>query len=79
MNALIIAAVWTRAIISFDRAPVYHKGDFYSQTDNADNISPRLRLTNVAYTHDRTSLTVGMDWTPVMALHPDLMDFSIMG
>ncbi len=55
------------------------EGDFYSQTDNADNISPRLRLTNVAYTHDRTSLTVGMDWTPVMALHPDLIDFSIMG
>jgi hypothetical protein len=53
--------------------------DFYSQTDNAGNISPRLRLANVVYTYDRTSLTAGMDWTPIMALHPDLIDFSIMG
>ena len=53
--------------------------DFYGQTDNAGNIPPRLRLAYIAYAVKRTSLTVGMDWTPVMALHPDLIDFSIMG
>ena len=53
--------------------------DFYGQTDNAGNLPPRLRLANVRYAWGRTSLTVGQDWTPVMALHPDLIDFSIMG
>jgi len=53
--------------------------DFYGQTDNAGNLPPRLRLANARYTTGRTSLTVGQDWTPVMALHPDLIDFSIMG
>lgn len=53
--------------------------DFYGQTDNAGNLPPRLRLANVKYTNDKTSLTAGMDWTPIMALHPDLIDFSIMG
>lgn len=53
--------------------------DFYGQTDNAGNLLPRLRLANVRYTSGRTSLTVGQDWTPVLALHPDLIDFSIMG
>ncbi|MBI3604293.1 MAG: hypothetical protein HY205_07595, partial [Nitrospirae bacterium] len=53
--------------------------DFYGQTDNAGNIPPRLRLAHVKYTNDKTSLTAGMDWTPIMALHPDLIDFSIMG
>ncbi len=53
--------------------------DFYGQTDNAGNIPPRLRLANVKYTNEKTSLTAGMDWTPIMALHPDLIDFSIMG
>lgn len=58
--------------------------DFYGQTDNAGNIPPRLRLANAAYrySYSRTSsttLTVGMDWTPVMSLHPDLIDFSILG
>lgn len=55
------------------------EADFYGQTDNAGNILPRLRLANVKYTHDKTSLTAGMDWTPIMSLHPDLIDFSIMG
>ncbi|HZS12062.1 MAG TPA: hypothetical protein VFA38_07415 [Nitrospirales bacterium] len=53
--------------------------DFYGQTDNAGNLPPRLRLANIAYGYKNTSLTVGMDWTPVMSLHPDLIDFSIMG
>ncbi len=55
--------------------------DFYAATDNAGNISPRLRLAYARYSpnNGNTSLTVGMDWTPVMSLHPDLIDFSIMG
>lgn len=55
--------------------------DFYSQTDNAGNLSPRLRLANVKYSPDsnKTSVTAGMDWTPIMGLHPNLIDFSIMG
>lgn len=53
--------------------------DFYGQTDNAGNLPPRLRLANVRYAVGRTSITVGQDWTPVMALHPNLIDFSIMG
>ena len=53
--------------------------DFYGQTDNAGNLPPRLRLAYVKYTQDKTSLTAGMDWTPIMSLHPDLIDFSIMG
>ncbi len=55
--------------------------DFYGQTDNAGNLPPRLRLANVKYSpnENRTTLTAGMDWTPIMALHPNLIDFSIMG
>jgi hypothetical protein len=53
--------------------------DFYGQTDNAGNLPPRLRLANAGYRYKNTTLTVGQDWTPVMALHPDLIDFSIMG
>lgn len=55
--------------------------DFYSQTDNAGNISPRLRLAYAKYSpnNNKTSITAGMDWTPVMGLHPNLIDFSIMG
>ena len=55
--------------------------DFYSQTDNAGNISPRLRLAYAKYSpnNNKTSLTAGMDWTPIMGLHPNLIDFSIMG
>lgn len=53
--------------------------DFYGQTDNAGNLPPRLRLANASYKYSKTTLTVGMDWTPVMSLHPDLIDFSIMG
>jgi hypothetical protein len=57
------------------------EADFYSQTDNAGNISPRLRLAYVKYSpnNGKTSITAGMDWTPVMSLHPNLIDFSIMG
>lgn len=57
------------------------EADFYSQTDNAGNISPRLRLANVKYSPNgnRTTITAGMDWTPIMASHPNLIDFSIMG
>ncbi|HEY6085109.1 MAG TPA: hypothetical protein VIU63_06910 [Nitrospira sp.] len=55
--------------------------DFYSQTDNAGNLSPRLRLAYAKYSPNsgKTSVTAGMDWTPVMSLHPNLIDFSIMG
>jgi hypothetical protein len=58
--------------------------DFYGATDNAGNLPPRLRLANASYklAHNQTSsttFTFGQDWTPVMALHPDLIDFSIMG
>ena len=53
--------------------------DFYGQTDNAGNLPPRLRLANAAYGWGKTSITVGQDWTPIMALHPNLIDFSIMG
>ncbi|HET6675806.1 MAG TPA: hypothetical protein VFG71_10720 [Nitrospiraceae bacterium] len=57
------------------------EADFYSQTDNAGNISPRLRLANVKYSPNgnRTTITAGMDWTPIMSSHPNLIDFSIMG
>ncbi|MBI4002300.1 MAG: hypothetical protein HY348_11015 [Nitrospira defluvii] len=57
------------------------EADFYSQTDNAGNISPRLRLANVKYSpnNSRTTITAGMDWTPIMSSHPSLIDFSIMG
>jgi len=55
--------------------------DFYSATDNAGNLSPRLRLAYAKYSpnNNKTSITAGMDWTPVMGLHPNLIDFSIMG
>jgi hypothetical protein len=55
------------------------EADFYGAKDLAGNIPPRLRLAYVRYTYEKTSLTAGQDWTPVMALHPDLIDFSIMG
>ena len=43
------------------------EADFYSQTDNAGNISPRLRLANVKYSpnNSQTTITAGMDWTPI--------------
>ena len=53
--------------------------DFYGQTDNAGNLPPRLRLANVRYGVDKFSITVGMDWNPIMGLLPNLLDFSIMG
>ena len=55
--------------------------DFYSATDLAGNIAPRLRLAFARYSpnDNKTSVTAGMDWTPVMGLHPNLIDFSIMG
>lgn len=52
--------------------------DFYG-TNDANLIHPRLRLAYIDYTRKKTRLTVGMDWTPVAALHPDVLDFSIMG
>ena len=50
--------------------------DFYSQTDDAGNLSPRLRLAYARYSpnNNKTSVTAGMDWTPVMGLHPNLID-----
>ncbi len=57
------------------------EADFYSQTDNAGNISPRLRLAYMKYSpnNNKTSITAGMDWTPIMGTLPNLLDFSIMG
>jgi len=57
------------------------EADFYSQTDNAGNISPRLRLAYAKYSpnNNKTSVTFGMDWVPIMATLPNLLDFSIMG
>lgn len=57
------------------------EADFYGQTDNAGNLLPRLRLAHVKYSpnNGKTTLTVGQDWTPIMGLHPNLIDFSIMG
>lgn len=53
--------------------------DFYGGTDNAGNIPPRLRLANIHYKTGNNEFAVGQDWTPVMGLHPDLVDFSIAG
>ncbi|MBI4400279.1 MAG: hypothetical protein HY581_01435 [Nitrospirae bacterium] len=53
--------------------------DFYGEKDIAGSVLPRLRLANVRYTRGAASLTVGQDWTPVMGLLPDLIDFSILG
>lgn len=55
------------------------EADFYGEKDIAGSVLPRLRLAYARYTHGRASLTVGQDWTPIMALHPDLIDFSILG
>lgn len=55
------------------------EADFYGDKDVASSITPRLRLAYARYTYEKMSLTVGQDWTAVMALHPDLIDFSIMG
>jgi hypothetical protein len=55
--------------------------DFYGQTDNANNLPPRLRLAYLKYSpnNNRTSIAIGQDWNPIMGLLPDLIDFSIMG
>jgi len=57
------------------------EADFYSQTDNAGNLSPRLRLAYMKYSpnNNKTSITAGMDWVPIMGTLPNLLDFSIMG
>lgn len=55
------------------------EGDFFGEKDVAGNILFRLRLAYARYTRGDFSLTVGQDWTSVMALHPDLIDFSILG
>lgn len=52
--------------------------DFYS-TDQANLITPRLRLAYVRYTQGQTQITGGMDWLPVASLLPDIIDFSVMG
>jgi hypothetical protein len=46
---------------------------------SGSTISPRLRLANITYAVRDTSLTVGQDWLPVMALLTDNLDFSILG
>lgn len=53
--------------------------DFYGEKDIAGSVLPRLRLANVRYGRGAASITVGQDWTPVMGLLPDLIDFSILG
>jgi hypothetical protein len=46
---------------------------------SGSTIAPRLRLANATYAVKDTSLTVGQDWLPVMALLTDNLDFSILG
>lgn len=55
------------------------EADFYGEKDVAGSVLPRLRLAYAKFSRKNYSLTVGQDWTPVMALHPDLIDFSILG
>lgn len=52
--------------------------DFYS-TDQANLITPRLRLAYIQYRRGSTQATFGMDWLPVASLLPDILDFSVMG
>ena len=52
--------------------------DFYS-TDQANLITPRLRLAYIQYSKDQTKVTAGMDWLPVASMLPDILDFSVMG
>ncbi len=54
------------------------EADFYS-TDQANLITPRLRLAYIQYRKRGTQATFGMDWVPVASLLPDILDFSIMG
>ena len=55
--------------------------DFYGQTDNANNLPPRLRLAYMKYSpnNNKTTITIGQDWNPIMSLLNDDIDFSIMG
>jgi hypothetical protein len=55
--------------------------DFYGQTDNANNLPPRLRLAYMKYSpnNGKTSFTIGQDWNPIMGLLNNDIDFSIMG
>jgi len=53
--------------------------DFFGETDTGNNPLPRLRLANIHYRAGANEIAIGQDWTPVMALHPDLVDFSIAG
>lgn len=52
--------------------------DFWG-SDKVGLTAPRLRLANINYGTRQTRLIVGQDWTPVMTLHPAVLDFSIMG
>lgn len=52
--------------------------DFYS-TDQANLITPRLRLAYIEYSKKQTRATFGMDWVPVASMLPDILDFSVMG
>jgi hypothetical protein len=57
------------------------EADFYGQTDNANNLLPRLRLAYMKYSpnNNKTSFTIGQDWNPIMGLLSDNIDFAIMG
>jgi len=55
--------------------------DFYGESDNANNLVPRLRLAFLKYSpnNSKSSITIGQDWNPIMSLLSDNIDFAIMG
>lgn len=62
-----------------DRVKAVGEFDFYG-SDGIGLIAPRLRLGYIQYTTPGGSkTTLGMDWLPIMASHPNAYDFSIYG
>src|SRR5262245_48087227 len=57
------------------------EADFYGQSDSGNNLLPRLRLAYAKYSpnNNKTTITIGQDWNPIMSLLTDDIDFSIMG
>ncbi len=57
------------------------EADFYGQTDSGNNLLPRLRLAYMKYSpnNNKSSITIGQDWNPIMSLLSDNIDFAIMG
>lgn len=56
------------------------KGEFdFWGSDKVGLTAPRLRLASINYGTAQTRFIVGQDWSPVMTLNPNALDFSIMG